>query len=237
MSRIFTEAQSVIPEAGTTVARIYQVIDLGEHEVSYKDEVSKKFKFIIKFELPNLTHTFNNEKGEQPFSIQREYNFSLCSPHKMATTRSHFSKLLNALGGKQAYENIYNEYILQCASEQDITKLINQYLTKYDSCMINIVHNDSPDGSKTYANIEDTMQLMKGLTMPNRINDFLIFDFYSNFENLTKLPEFIQNKITASFTYQDKKQIAPRLKEDIKIKAKLEELPTIDLADLPRMPF
>ena len=243
MSRLYNPQENEkkdfpLPETGVTLARVYQIIYIGERVITYEGQDSNKHQYLLKFETPLLNYKFSEEKGEQPFSIERTYNFSIVRPEKIKETKSAFSKLLYALGGAEKYQAMYSKYTLECSSsEHKVTELINNYITENSVCQIDIVHNNSKDGEKTYANIGETMSIMKGMPIPNRINEIMIFDFYKNYKNLEKFPKWIQEKIQSSITYNDRSHNQDETIKTIQVPVN-NPLPTINADDLNvQMPF
>jgi hypothetical protein len=239
MSRLHSEQTAmskVLPEEGLTVARVYQLIELGEHtKLDKENKELTKYRYWIQFELPNLTHDFG--KGEQPFSISMEVPFTLMKPDKIGgIMRSPFSELLFALGGREKYSRLYSAYIAEVTSESEITTLINQYVVDNQVCMIDVSYNENKSNPEiVYANVGDTKQLMKGMTCPNRVNPMFNFDFFSNYKNLDSMPTFLQDKVKKSNTFQNGNykivtKTLPAPKSD--------ELPVINSDDLKvEMPF
>ena len=66
--------------------------------------------------------------------------------------------------------------------------------------MLNVVHNES--NGNTYANIQNASPLARGMEAPAIVNTPRILDVNSiDFEDLDKLPEFIQKKMKSSEEY------------------------------------
>ena len=59
-------------------------------------------------------------------------------------------------------------------------------------CTLTVIHNAK--GDKTYANIASASPLMKGMEVPARVNDLVVYDFEKN-EGLENLPEWQQTKV------------------------------------------
>jgi hypothetical protein len=244
MSRLYSEQQTklsrAIPEEGMTLARVYQVIELGEHtKPSLKNGVATqvaKYRYWIQLELPNLVYDFG--KGEQPFSISREMPFTIQNPKDLGGEMvSPFSNLLFALGGRENYEKLWSQYTMSVTSESETTKLINDYFTNNQVCMIDVIHNvneSNPDIK--YANIKDSKQLMKGMTCPKRVNKMFVFDFFSNFRNLELLPKFLQDKVKSSNTFMNGNYKVHSLPNQDPVIT--DELPVINTEDINvEMPF
>src|ERR1700748_2182758 len=115
--------------AGTYVARCYSMIHIGTIMETYEGKQKLLNKVRISFELPTEKKVFQEEKGEQPFSISRDFTLSL---HEKAALR----KAVEGWRGKSFTEEECKKF--------DITKLIGV------PCMVSIIHKTSKEG-KTYA--------------------------------------------------------------------------------------
>jgi len=82
--------------AGTHVARCYQIIHIGTIVDTYQGEEKLVNKVRLVFELPLETADFG--KGEQPFSIGRDFTLSM-----------HEKSLMGILGPSYAQRIITNE--------------------------------------------------------------------------------------------------------------------------------
>lgn len=82
-----------LPEPQTAIARCYSVIDIGTIMETFKDKTSKKRKIQISWEFPTLLAVFNEDKGEQPFSIHYECTAS-------TGDKANFSKIIAQWRGK-----------------------------------------------------------------------------------------------------------------------------------------
>lgn len=175
--------KKVVP-AGSHVARCYSMIQIGTVESEYLGEKKVLHKVTIDFELPLETAVFRDGEVEKPFVISKEYTLSF---NEKATLRKH----LESWRGK-AFTDAE-------AANFDITKLVGA------TCMLNIVHKASADGSKTYANIASISPIPKGLTCPDQVNPtrILSYDNWSQ-EVFMSLPEWLADKISATPEYKSK---------------------------------
>lgn len=159
---------------GNHIAVCYGVIDLGVQEVNFNGEVSYKRKVRVSWELPNELISEGDFAG-QPFSISKNYTLSLNS-------KSILFKDLVSWRGRQFTE--------QELSGFDLANIIGA------PCMVNVIHNSSQDGQKTYANVASISQLPKGMTVPPLVNpkqNFNTEDYTQ--EQYEALPEWLQKKI------------------------------------------
>lgn len=173
--------QKALPEEGLTPAICYQVLYLGHHKQTWngKDKWNPKVRFT--FELPELTHVFDEKKGEQPFVVSAEHNLYL-------NTKSNFYKFLRQWFPKLDIDE---------NKEVDLAKLAGK------KAMINVVHNEAKNGN-TYANIGSIAPVMKGVTVGEPVNPVVVYDVDEHDEDaFQELPEWLQNKITESQEMQD----------------------------------
>lgn len=224
-----------LPEEGTTIGVIQKVIYLGEQVTEFEGIKSNKHKWRITFELPLITAVFNEEKGEQPFVVDREYNFSIIAPDKMGKYNAPFSKLLLSLGGKEAYAQFYSDYTLRATTEEEVIDFLLDYLGVHTACQIEIIHKADKQGN-LWANVGDTTNLMKGTQIPKRTNKYFVYDLYRNHNKFDELPEFLQDRIRQSITWNaNLKNYQPITSTPKKAD---EVLPTINADDLNvQMPF
>lgn len=175
--------KKVVP-AGSHVARCYSMIQIGTVESEYLGEKKTLHKVMIDFELPLETAVFREGEPEKPFVISKEYTLSF---HEKSTLRSH----LQSWRGKAFTD--------EEAAKFDITKLVGA------TCMLNVVHKASADGTKTYANIASISPIPKGLTCPEQVNPTRILSYDSwNQDVFMSLPEWLADKISATPEYKSK---------------------------------
>lgn len=178
--------RELIP-AGTYVARCYQMIEIGTVSEQFPGQEPKPTRKVrIGWELPTERRIFNEEKGEQPFVISKEFTLST---HE----KSNLRKSLESWRGKGFSD--------EEAQGFDVTKLLGK------SCMLNVIHRQSKDGQKQYAEIAGIMPVPKGLVIPPQENKTIYLSYdnfdYSIFENL---PDFIKDKMKGSLEYASLQQ-------------------------------
>lgn len=168
--------------SGSHIARCYSMVEIGTVEENYQGELKKLHKVRITWELPLETKVFNPEKGEQPFSVSKEYTLSM---HE----KSNLRKDLASWRGR-AFTDAE-------ASSFDITKLIGV------ACMINIIHKQGANGN-TYANVVGVSPLPKGTTCPPQVNLAFVFSFQDFSESLfNQLPEWLKTRIITTPEYKE----------------------------------
>lgn len=159
---------------GNHMATCFSVVDLGMQEINYQGVISHKRKVRISWELPNELIT-EGELSGQPFSISKNYTLSL---HEKSVL---YKDLVSWRGRAFTTEEL---------AGFDLTKILGV------GCMVNVIHQQSQDGQKTYANVASVTQLPKGVAAPQLVN--LIRKFNTDqFEQSEWdiLPEWLQNKI------------------------------------------
>jgi hypothetical protein len=174
--------RELIP-AGNYIARCYKMIEIGTVPTEYLGEQKMTHKVRIGWELPTELKVFNQEKGEQPCVIEKEYTLSLAD-------KSNLRKDLKSWRGKDFTE--------QEADDFDITKLIGV------PCMLNIIHLvGKKDTSKTYQAIGSVSPIPRGLSCDKQINPSFIFEFDKYDQTkFDSLPDFIKNQIKESNEYK-----------------------------------
>ena len=172
--------------AGNHIARCYSMIHIGTVDTDYMGELKQLNKVQITWELPNELHVFKEENGEQPFVISKEYTLSM---HEKANLR----KDLESWRGKGFTE--------MEAESFDITNLLSI------PCMLNVIHKTSQKGND-YATVSGITPVPKGLDCPEQINPSFEFNFFEEFGNLEKLPEWLRDKIkkTPEYAFTMKQQ-------------------------------
>jgi hypothetical protein len=177
-----TNVQRELIPAGTHIARCYSMIHIGTVEWEYLGEQKNTDKVRLTFELPFEKKVFNEDNGEQPMVISKEYTLSL---HEKANLRQD----LENWRGKSFTEAEVKAF--------DISKLIGV------ACSVSIVHKVAKNGN-TYANIGAITSTPKGTSCPDQVNESFEFNYDDKFntEWLATAPEFLQEMITATPEYK-----------------------------------
>lgn len=168
---------------GTYLARCYAMYDLGTHDDEYQGRQKKTHKVRITWELPTETRVFKEEKGEQPFSISKEFTLSMAE-------KANLRAFLTSWRGKP--------FSADEASAFDITKLLGV------PCQISIIHETGKkDPSRMYERISAISPLMKGVTCPPQVNETFVFSLEQFDPNVfTALPDWLKDKIRESDEYK-----------------------------------
>jgi hypothetical protein len=179
----------VNPPAGVHIALLTQIIDWG----TQADKFGGRRKVELVFELPEELHVFNEEKGEQPFIVDR----------KFALTISKKSALKEALEGMTGVK-----------IDEDEIEMEEYLLT---ACQLQIAIEQ--DGEYENVVIQSYMQLSKSDAKRKFAADgnVLILDL-DNFdeEAFKQLPDWKQEKIKASPEYKEAAASRPAPKASVK---------------------
>ena len=169
--------------AGNYIARCYQMIELGTTRETILGNEKDLHKIRLTFELPTEVKVFNEEKGEQPLVISKEFTLSM---NEKASLRI----FLKSWRGKDFTEDEAKAF--------DVTKLLGV------PCLLNIIHKTGKkDPSKVYDEVASVSPMPKGMICPVQVNpsvEFSISEWNQGIFNA--LPEFLQNKIMASHEYK-----------------------------------
>lgn len=175
--------RKIVPQ-GNHIARCYGMIEIGTVTEKILGEEKTNYKVLIDWELPLETTTFSEEKGEQPFVFSKEFTLSM---HEKSNLRG----VITSWRGKPLSDNEAKTF--------DLTKLIGA------TCMLNIVHRQSRDGSKTYPHLAGVTPLPKGFTCPEQINPTRLLEYDKwNQDVFMSLPEWLSNKIAGTKEYEKK---------------------------------
>jgi hypothetical protein len=173
-------------EAGTYPARCVGVIDLGVQHSDYTGKDSERVRII--WELP--TETTEVDGVAKPRWMSKPYTASL---HEKASLR----KDLDSWRGKPFTPEELAGFSLR--------NIVNA------PCLLTIVHQTGTNGN-TYAKVGAISKIMKGMEVADLATDPIVFDMDDlNAEDvLTQLPEWMQDEVKASITWQERqKEILP----------------------------
>lgn len=179
-------ARELIP-SGNYLAICYSMIEIGTVDEFVMGKQIRAKKVRIGWELPEETRVFNQDKGEQPLVISKEYTLSM---HE----KSNLRKDLKSWRGKDFTEEEARSF--------DVTKLIGK------ACMLNIIHKPKvSDPSSAYEQIAGITPLPKGLKAPAQVNPTFILSYDSfDQDKFDVLPDFIKDKMKSSLEYQAMKE-------------------------------
>ena len=199
--------------AGTHVARCYQIIHIGTVPDTFQGEDRLVDKVRLVFELPLETADFG--KGEQPFSIGRDFTLSM---HEKSALRAFVQ---NWLG--------------ESLSDSDAAKFnVGTMIGK--EAMVSVMHRTANTG-RTYADLKGASPLVKGMTCPPLVNSAFLLDYDSEDFDLRfkMLPEWLQNKVSSSAEFSNRLDKAADQMN--KAKAMLEKSGLVSTDETDDMPF
>jgi hypothetical protein len=170
-----SEKQFELVPSGNHLARCYQMIEIGTEQGEYMGQPKEYHRIRIVWELPNEKKVFNSEKGEQPFSIGKDYTLSM---HEKATLRHD----LQSWRGKAFTD--------EEASSFDITNLLGK------PCMLNVIHETSKNNGKIYAKIAGVTAVPKGMPVPDQVNESFMLSFEDwDDKKFATLPDWLKQRI------------------------------------------
>lgn len=175
-------AREPIP-AGAYAARCYSIVDLGTREEVIQGNAKVLRKVRVTFELPTERRVFNEEKGEQPCVISKEFNLTL-------SEKSTLRSFLKSWRGKDFTEAEAKAF--------DVAKLIGA------PCLLNIIHvAGKANPSRMYDEISSVSPLPKGMVCPPQENPSFEFSMDGTFDQAAfdLLPNFLKEKVMSSFEY------------------------------------
>lgn len=168
--------------AGNHVARLYQILHLGTTHFQYMGEEKSSDKVRLTFELCNEKKVFKEGDEAKPFSISREFGWTMGKKSKL---RPFIEGMLGTT---------FNE---ETAYEFDAETLLGK------ACLLNVVHEEK--NGNVYANILGASQLPKGMEAPAMVNAAKFLDVNTATDaEIDALPEFLKEKMRASNEYANR---------------------------------
>ena len=166
-----------IIEAGTHVARLYSIIDLGVQDTEYMGEKKETPQVRLTWELPNETKNF--EGVMKPLVIGNDYTNSMGS-------KANLRKVIEGLLGVQLTDAEAANF-----DNESYKALLGK------ACLLTVIHKESK--GKTYANVGGVAPLVKGMTCPPQFNDNVFYEIgVSPISDLEHMPKFVREKIMKS---------------------------------------
>jgi len=172
-------AERINPPEGVHQARLIRLVDCGSQ---YSEKFKKSSRKVrVTFELVDARHVFDEEKGEQPFLIDREYTLSIGK-------RSTFRKDLEAWLGRKLEKAELDDF--------DPDTILNT------AGLVQVVYQEVEEVE--YANIQALMALPKGAKVADAENEVFSFWLENKLDDsrFDGFPEFIQEKIANSPEYK-----------------------------------
>lgn len=172
---------------GNHIARCVQVIDLGTQRDTFEGKPKIMHKVRIAWELPEEKAVFDEEKGEEPFLVSKEYTLSL-------SERANLRHDLESWRGKDFTDKELEAF--------DIAKLLGA------PCMLNVIHKKSRN-KRDYVAITSVTRLPKSVKpkdVPNQVIPSTKYAIEDGKNEVFKaLPDFIRAKIMVSEEFTGEK--------------------------------
>ncbi len=188
MSKIIADSYDDKPRemmpVGNHVARCYRMLHIGSVKETYAGEEKIQNRVIFGFEFPDEQRVFSEEKGMQPFVLNKKFNLTK-NLHEKSTLRKTIDGWIPV--------PLTNEQ----AKSFNIASLVGE------PCMINIVHKTHEASGNKYPSIASISPLPKKMVCPPQITPTVIFG-YNPFkkEVFDALPEYYQEEIKKTPQYQ-----------------------------------
>jgi hypothetical protein len=161
---------------GNHIARLYQIIHIGTNSFEYMGETKSSDKIRLTFELSNERKVFKEGDEPKPFSVSREFGFSMY-------TKSKLRPFVESMIGAPLFDKEADNF--------DFESLLGQ------KCLLNVVHEEK--NGNVYANIAGASPLPKGMDALAQVNESKMIDVNTAaFEEIEALPSFIREKMQSS---------------------------------------
>jgi hypothetical protein len=207
--------------AGAFIGRAFGLVDLGTQTVQTQEGEKHLPKVRLMVEL------FGEDSDGNPLTVEVDGVTKPMVVSKIYTAslhaKSNLTKELNAWRGKAFTPDELKGF--------NISKLVGAY------GLFNITHNQSKDGTKTYANIAGVSPLPSALknSKPAPVHENVIFDFDApSDEVFAALPEWLQGTISQSPEYKAWRGVKPAVSANPAVVAAIKATaPLGDIADAP----
>jgi hypothetical protein len=189
-----TVEREIVP-AGSYPARCIKIIHFGHVPDNYMGEKRIVDKVRFTWELPTETRVFDEDLGEQPILISKDYTVSLGD-------KANLRHDLEAWRGKA--------FTLAELAGFDITNVIGAL------CMLNIIHRTSKKTDNDYAIVAGISPMPKGIKCPEQVNPYFIWDYEEHFDEkiLENMHQWFQDIIKSSEEYKEKAGKKGKKKEE-----------------------
>ena len=187
------EVERVLAPAGTFPARVFKFMNLGTRFQEYKGQLKDYPDTLINisWELPTELNKFtvkkedgSEEEVEKPFAVSREFTLSMGK-------KSNLRPFVEGIIGTQLTDDEAYNF--------DLEELLGK------ACLITIAHRKSEKNGNTYANVISATPLIKGMEMPEAVNEQRIFNVNdSSLEDIEALPEWLRDKVKESDEYKER---------------------------------
>lgn len=170
----------VLPTPGTKIARVVGIIYIGTVETEWEGNKKNTFKIRVTWELPDELASFKEGDPEKPFTVSREFTFSM--------------------GNKSALRPIVEGIIGTSLSDEEAANFDIEAILGMAS-LLSISIDEGQKGK--YVSVKTTASLLKGMECPPQVNPKKVISYLDwNQEEFDKLPDFIKEKMMVSQEYQ-----------------------------------
>lgn len=170
-----------IAPAGTHVARLIGLIYIGTIETEFKGEKKSLYKVRLTWELPNKTHVWKEGETAKPFTVSKEYTFSMGK-------KSNLRPVVEGIIGTSLTDEEANGF--------DLNNILGM------PSLISLTHEEGESGK--YVVINGTSPLLEGVTCPPQVNETKVLEYGDKWNQayFDSLPDFIKEKIESSKEYK-----------------------------------
>lgn len=169
-------------ESGTHMARCIQMIHIGTLTEEINGKETTRNLVRITFELPTVTHVFDEAKGEEPRLISKEFTLSM-------NPKSGLRKFLDTWRGTPFTDEESKKF--------DVAKLIGV------PCMLSVGQKKSKSSGNIYNTIDSAVAIPKGVNAPDQIGESVEINFETIKDNWQSIPQFIVDKIVQTPEYKN----------------------------------
>jgi hypothetical protein len=167
------------------LAKCISVIDLGKSESEYDGKKNIREQVLLEFEVPEIVIEFEKDGEKKKFNkVLRKF-------------------YTNSLSEKASLRADLNRWRKRAFTEEEL-KGFNLSKVLGVDCQLQVIH-ETKDG-KTRQKVE-VLPAVKGQAPIEVENELTLFDFdFPDYlEKIEQLPEWIQDKLKNSITYEDKR--------------------------------
>lgn len=170
--------------AGLHDAICYGVVHIGTQKSEYQGKPKLRNTVYIMYELPSVTHEFNEDKGEEPAVVSKKFTYTYSERGNLLDWINTWSN------GKVSKKNI-NDF--------DIEKLVGI------GCKLQIIEDEGSNGSYSYPKgiislTEKEKETLNKGALYNPIQVYSVDEHDQ--EKFDKLPNWLQNKVKESQEYK-----------------------------------
>lgn len=169
---------------GSHVARLYQIVHIGTVSFTWQGKESTADKMRLTFELCDEKKVFKEGEEPRPFSISREFSYSM-SP------RSKLRPFIEGMLGTALHDDEAYSF--------DPEKLLGE------ACLLNVVHEEK--NGTVYANIANASPVPKSMeaAVPALFNEKKLVDVEtSDRADIDALPDFLRDKMYSSIEFANR---------------------------------